>query len=734
VAERLSPPSRSSFDPQPARQADHDGNDALGRLAAIAVTVVVGLVAYANVFAGNFVLDDTIEIVANPALRQIWPPWTAMFGGHQVAARPLPYLTFAIDRAIWGLNPAGFHATNLAIHLLTAAGLVMLTIDTLKRPEFPAEVRRAATWLGGICGAVWVAHPLTTAAVSYIYQRIEALAAMFIVWCLWTASRALALPVGIGESNRGIGRGWRAASVALAAGAMLSKETAVVLPLIVTAYWWIYESRRDEGHSRPPLAFLLMVASTWGVMALVLASKKNEYAEFREAVHPPLRYALTQAEVLTHYLRLAFWPTGLCFDYDWPLVSTPLEVAWELAAVLTALGVTAVGVLRQASWSFPLAACFLLLAPTSSIMPVADPAFEHRMYLPLFCLVSLVVSAFGLIVIRARQRVAAGWRPWLLMGTLGLVAAAVAILAAGTWQRNRMFHDPKRLWEDVLSRYPASARGNWMMALDAAQRGDVDAALGHARRSTLSSPWGLCYQQVQREFSAMGDTAAWERACREGIATLEEKQCAGKSNWLDMKAGLIESLMAQGRHDEAETVCRETLPRAERSLGPDHPITMTLRLELLRCRMGSGSLQGLEPEAAAISRRAATVLGPDHATTLAARTAYAFLRAESGNDAEAERELRDVLAIQQTGDGDLLQIATAAENLGNFLASRDRLDDAIDVRVFICDTLCPALGSGHHRSQQALASLAATLEAAGRAVEARQVLEARRRGAAGPGR
>jgi hypothetical protein len=150
--------------------------------------------------------------------------------------------------------------------------------------------------------------------------------------------------------------------------------------------------------------------------------------------------------------------------------------------------------------------------------------------------------------------------------------------------------------------------------------------------------------------------------------------------------------------------------------------------------MGSGSLQGLEPEAAAISRRAATVLGPDHATTLTARTAHAFLRAESGNDAEAERELRDVLAIQQTGDGDLLQIATAAENLGNFLASRDRLDDAIDVRVFICDTLCPALGSGHHRSQQALASLAATLEAAGRDVEARQVLEARRRGAAGPGR
>ena len=91
--------------------------------------------AYANSFRGVFVLDDIPDILQNPAMRSLQTPVATMFHGHKLPARALPYLTFAVDHALWGTDPFGYHVTNLVIHIIAAIALFDLAQVTLTSPR-----------------------------------------------------------------------------------------------------------------------------------------------------------------------------------------------------------------------------------------------------------------------------------------------------------------------------------------------------------------------------------------------------------------------------------------------------------------------------------------------------------------------------------------------------------------------------------------------------------------------
>jgi tetratricopeptide (TPR) repeat protein len=695
-------------------------------LGGIALVIAAGLLAYANSFSGRFVLDDPIEIVGNPTLRTLWPPWVAMMGGNQVAARPLPYLSFAIDLAIWGPSPAGFHLTNLLVHLATACGLFLLTEATLARSADTQKLRAQATPIAAAAAAIWVAHPLTTAAVTYVYQRIEALAACLIVWSLYCAARSF--PIAIDDPGQSAQRRrWQAAAIGLAAAAMLSKETAVVLPVLVVLYWWIFATKRNP---RPRLPFFAGIASTWGVLAIMLRSGRGAYAELGQAVHPPLLYFLTQTQVILHYLRLAIWPVGLCLDYDWPLVDGIAAAAGPLAVVLVAFVAAAIAAFRRRLWAFPGLAFFILLAPTSSVMPVADVAFDHRMYLPLFCVVVLVAGSGWWAVGRyadwfshsgpagrGTQREHDGPR-WAAVAT---AAGIVLALAWATHLRNRDFHDPRILWSQALQNNPQAFRANWWAAVNAAAGGDVDRAIDHAARSTRRMPNGLAFHEVARLFCQAGDLPAWARTCRVGIATLDENRWSGRPTWFDLHALLAESLLARGDTAAAAEVCRSILPRAHTALPEHHAITIGLRLTLLRCRLDEISVAVGVAEAEELLRDALAGLGPGHPKALAVRSALAVLLDRAGDAAAAEQALREVIRLQRASAGSDAEASAALETLANFLASHGRHAETVPLWSEIWQVRGRSLGAGHPRSRAAGGQLVKALEVSGQAAEARAV-------------
>jgi hypothetical protein len=645
------------------------------RLALLLLVAACGIAAYANSFRGMFVFDDVHEVLENPAVHTLWPPWRPMFGGRNVAARPLPYLSFAIDHSVWGDDPTGYHLTNLALHLLAAAFLFDLVARTLAGPRVSGRLGGWSLPIATATAAIWVVHPLTTQAVTYIYQRMEVMAAVAMLACLCAAERALSANASATGARAGaVRRRWQAASIAAAVAAMLSKETAVVLPLLVATHAWVFAASPAQVFA-PRWRFWLAVAATWGVLAAALLVERGSYGELREIQHAPLAYLATQASVILHYVRLACWPTGQTFDYGWPLVNGLAEAAASIAVVGAAVVGAAWGVWQRRLWGWPAAAFFLLLAPTSSVLPVADVANEHRMYLPLACLIGLAVTAMAAALARVGTIYPAAGKA---LRACAVLAATSAVLSLGmaTHLRNRLYHDRWLLWTDTLAKRPDNPRANSIVALMLANRGRVDESLVLARRAVVGNRWDMAFHDISDLLSAKGDRRGWERACSAGLEALAEAGAAASKPAMDLQAGLAAALVEQGKVDEADDLVRGHLPAMQAALGDDHPITLSLKLAGVRVHLLRGECDAGSRESLVVFEAAQRSLGGDHAVTLSAEITRGIALAECGQDAAAERHLRHVLAVQAARPGDGASLRSTATLLMDFLASRGRHAEA----------------------------------------------------------
>jgi len=524
------------------------------RTAALLIAACVA-VAYLNSLGGRFVMDDQCEIVDNPVIRTLVPPWRAMFVGRLLPARPLPYLTFAIDYACWGPRPLGYHITNLVIHTIAALALLAFARLTLAAPRFHGTVGDHALPLALCITVLWAVHPLNTQAVTYVYQRIESMTGMFCLVSLAAFAQAAA---------SGWDRRWLAGCVLAAAAAMASKENAVVLPLLILSYDWLVVA--EPGGLRRRRWFYAALFATWAVLAACLIVQASSYQEFQGISHPPLAYALTQPRVILHYLRLALWPTGQCFDMPWKISETWREIIPSLLYMLAILAVIAGGVARRRSWSWLGVAFLLALAPTSSIMPVAAPAAEHRMYLPLAAVAAAVVLGCHALL---RRRVPAGaGRALALRAAAVATAAAVVILVLLTQARNELYAIPGGIWLDVLQRQPNNGRALWNLAITCTELGDLETALPYADRAAGDDPRHPVYDDMTSNRLAAGDLAGAECVLRHAVLKQTELAGAAADVTLGSASNLATLLRKQRRFAEAEVVARAALAAARQPGGP----------------------------------------------------------------------------------------------------------------------------------------------------------------------
>jgi protein O-mannosyl-transferase len=537
------------------------------------LVAVITCVAFLNSFHGKFVYDDIQEIERNPALREL-PLVRAMFAGNRLPPRPLPYLTFAIDGAAWGTRPFGYHATNLFIHVIAAVALFAVARQTLLTPRLRPRYGDWAVPLALVIAVIWAVHPLQTQAVTYVYQRIESLAGMFTLVALAAFARAAAT---------GWPAGTLAISVAAAAGAMASKENAVVLPLLVLAYDWFFLA---EGRTADWLrslwrrrGYFAALAATWLVLAAQLVFLGGAYQEIRDRPHAPLDYLLTQPGVILHYLRLAIWPAGQRFDYsDWGVVRSAdwpsLRAALPAVAVVAAAAVaTVVGTIRRRPWGFLGVAFFLSLAPTSSLLPVDAVANEHRMYLAL----AAVVAAAVLGALAAGRRLGATPRAAAIAA-----GAVVLLLVVATQLRNQVYTSIGGIWVDVFAKAPDNHRANWMLASIFDGAGETDHALEFATRSLEIRPESSAFDDMTEFHRRRGDDAGAEHICRRGLE-LKRRLLGDDHEVVRVTLGQHADLLGRlGRGAEAEAAWRELLAALTRVHGPDHPETRALAERLER--------------------------------------------------------------------------------------------------------------------------------------------------------
>jgi tetratricopeptide (TPR) repeat protein len=444
----------------------------LDRLA-IPLLLAAGFFAYHNALHGPFVLDDIRAISQNETIRTLRPPWGVFSPPvhSPVTGRPLVNLSLAVNYAIGGESVTSYHLLNLAIHLLAALALFGIIRRTL-RDRVP-RYREQATGLATAAALLWVVHPLMTESVDYTIQRTELLMGLFFLLTLYCAIR------GFGPPER---RSWYGAALAAFVLGLGSKEVIVVAPAIVLVYDWLFDSASLRDALRRHWRLYAGYGAVLGLYVLFVGSRlRRAFTGLSGRAVAPWDYALTQSAVIVHYLRLALWPHPLAADYDgWPIATSPRSVLPYLAVVLAIVALTLWGLARRRKLAF-LGAWFLfILAPTSSVRPIAtEVAAERRMYLPLAALVVLAVLG--------------GWellRRWEAprAARFAAVAALALTLALVTVRRNDDYRTVLGFWSDAVAKRPDSPRARLWLGYYLYKQGRNAEALRHETEAVRLQP------------------------------------------------------------------------------------------------------------------------------------------------------------------------------------------------------------------------------------------------------
>jgi len=416
------------------------------------ISIAVGL--YTGCLHGAFVFDDLNAVSQSILIRSISPISRFLTN----STRPLVDFGFAVNYALGGLDTWWFHFTNLALHGANCVVLYFLVLHTLTLPavaERYGERRQPIAWAAA---ALFAVHPLASETVAYISSRSEVQAAFF--YLLTLLAYAIAQTTKKQETRR---NALIAVPLFTAAG-LGSKEIAITLPAALVLYEWIFVA--DTPRKINLRTSLLLPMIPLFVAALFLALRPgsvfapySQSAGFNFERYTMPQYLMTQFGVILHYLRLAIIPSELNFDYDWPLVRSASPTVLLDLLLLVAVAVGAVlAQRRQPLLSFALLFTFIVLAPTSSFIPLADLAVERRMYLPLAALALLAAGSIADAVAWATATLGAGSARNRTVGFAAVVAVPLLIFSTVTYARANLWGNDLALHLDAVKKSPNSPR------------------------------------------------------------------------------------------------------------------------------------------------------------------------------------------------------------------------------------------------------------------------------------
>ena len=509
--------------------------------ASIAI-VVTTLVIYSNVYDAPFVFDDQYQIEDNMKIRDLQNYSTPK---GFLSRRPLTSFSFAINYRIGKLKPFGYHLVNISIHILNGLLVYVLSFWVLKRLslnkyQYPKEAgiveetltsRRKQVldtpvfmqMMSLFAALFFVAHPIQTQSVTYIVQRYTSMSASFylgaVLFYIWArslqvnrapkSSSQAVLPEFVRCRNGMFG--FKVFTcfflfVFLGVLALLCKENAATLFGVTLLVEYFLFDRTWAGWRKK---LIWLVPITCILVALVLyffASIRGiRFENLLEDVSILTResrtidrfsYLCTQFSVFVQYVRLLFFPLGQNLDYMMPFKRgffdgyTPL--AFLFVVFVLVLGFW--NIRKRPAVSFGIFWFFVTLSIESSIFPISDAIFEHRLYLPMFGFaVAVVYSVFDLFQDREK---------WAVV----ILSVAFLGLSTGTYLRNQIWKDPVMLWADVTSKSPHNHRAYYNLGNVLQRRGKLDEALLQYEKALQLRPnFAVAHDNMGLVFMAKGN-------------------------------------------------------------------------------------------------------------------------------------------------------------------------------------------------------------------------------------
>lgn len=620
------------------------------------ITIFVFLI-YSNTFTAPFELDDTGSIVDNAVIRNLRNfTDSSHFKNVEIheTLRPLlqtryiGYLSFALNYAVHGLDVKGYHLVNILIHAANSLLLYLILRLTFQTPRILNAARNfsieSRSFIALFTALLFAVHPLQTQAVTYIVQRFASLAALFYLLSLVTYIRFRLATTG--SRNARIHYAFYLVSIASAMIAMKTKEFALLLPIVIALYEFVF----FEGGIKNRIMRLIPYALTMSIIPLSLVNTAAAKVSGAYGSISRGDYLLTQFRVIVTYLRLMILPVNQNLEYDYPVYRS-LFIPEVLLSSLLLLSLFALGVWlyrksrdhgrEQCGW-FLLVSCgifwfFITAAPESSIMPIKDVIFEHRMYLPSIGLfLALTVTVDLLTSRRHAQKIA-----------VAVMVIACSVLSATTYARNAVWGDSVRLLEDVVKKSPNSTRSYYNLGIAYSDQGRIDDAIRAYQTVIRLDPAFSTdvYNNLGVAFMAQGrvDEAIGAYLTALSINPLDA----------DVHYNIANAYESQGRIDEAIVEYKASVQRRPGDAKGHYYLGAAY------------SKKGLNDDA--INEYAMVLsLRPDDVAT---RNNLGNLYKKLGRMDEALNEYRTALRLKP-------DFAEAHYNLGNAYASLGRLDEA----------------------------------------------------------
>ena len=514
----------------------------------VLLIVITGLVIYSNTFRVPFQFDDIREILGNHIIRNL-----DNFSHLSVQkTRYVAYLTFAINYALHGVNVVGYHVFNLAIHITNALFVYWLIVLSFRTPLLKeSSLKDSSKIIGLFAALLFASHPVQTEAVTYIVQRLASLATLFYLFSMISYGKArleLQEPRPKGKPFL-----WYGASLFSAVLAMKTKEISFTLPVILALYDFMFFREKIKKRIFYLLPFLLTMLII--PVSLIGISKPvgdiiGDVSELRggHITFSRWDYLFTEFRVITTYIRLLFLPVDQNLIYDYPVFHSFFN-AEVLLSILFLLSIFLLGIYlfyryRQTAphttlISFGIFWFFITLSVESSVIPISDVIFEHRLYLPSIGFFISLVTFFIWVKAKLIRIMPAAGKAVIPM----LIVITIA-LSGGTLHRNTIWKDDLTLWSDVVKKSPHAPgpRNNLGNAYE--ERGLPDKAIEQYQMVLARYPNNAdAHHNLGIAFAAKGWT---EKAIEQYYAALRLRP-----NYYDTHFNLGVAFFSQGLTDKA---------------------------------------------------------------------------------------------------------------------------------------------------------------------------------------
>jgi len=468
------------------------------------------LFSYRNIYDNEFHFDDSHTIQDNPYITDIsnipsfFTKGAITFSclpSNQVY-RPIVTTSIAIDywlSAKFSEDGNGFHMQYYHYSMMITYMLLLVLLFFFFLKLF--EKARPNSWniyFAFFATAFYGLHTVNAETINYIISRSDLLSTFFVI---------AAFDVFLYFPNK---RKWGLFIIPFVFGILTKLTAAMFIPMLLV-YYFVFEFlplQKEERKTK--IKSLLFYA---GILLLIMLVSivfvmKMQSDSFVPSNHTRWQYIITQPFVLLHYFISFFYPYNLSADTDWTILKSIIDIRFFIGITfILAILITAFLSLKNKKYapiSFGIFWFFIALAPTSSLIPLAEVMNDHRMFFPFVGLMIAVVYVLSIIIVKKQDKINSSKKY-----KNSLIAFALIVLSAhsyGTYQRTEIWDNGVSLWYDVTIKSPENGRGLMNYGLRLMNKGKYEEAMEYYQKAMKYSPqYSYLHTNMAICYSAMGE-------------------------------------------------------------------------------------------------------------------------------------------------------------------------------------------------------------------------------------